>query len=171
MEVRSIEAVVGALNGARVQYLIVGGLAVNAHGYARLTADVDLVVGLEPQNIVRALEALAAIGYRPAIPITPQQFADPVLRGTWRRDKGMVVLKLWSETHHRTPVDVFVYEPFDFAREYAGAKREEIMPGVTAPFVAYEALVAMKRLAGRPQDLADIANLEAVRQIDKDKGR
>ena len=37
MEVRSIETIVKALNAAKVQYLIVGGLAVGAHGYDRLT--------------------------------------------------------------------------------------------------------------------------------------
>jgi hypothetical protein len=41
MEVRSIEAIVKALNAAKVKYLIVGGLAVNAHGYERFTNDVD----------------------------------------------------------------------------------------------------------------------------------
>jgi hypothetical protein len=40
MEVHSIETIVKALNDAGVQYLIVGGLAVNAHGYERLTVDV-----------------------------------------------------------------------------------------------------------------------------------
>ena len=39
MEVRSVEAIVKALNDAKVQYLIVGGLAVNAHGFVRLTRD------------------------------------------------------------------------------------------------------------------------------------
>lgn len=50
MEVRSIEAIVRALNLAKVKYLNVGGLAVNAHGYERLTRDADLVIGLEPDN-------------------------------------------------------------------------------------------------------------------------
>ena len=40
MEVRSIETIVKTLNEAGVEYLIVGGLAVNAHGYERLTVDV-----------------------------------------------------------------------------------------------------------------------------------
>jgi len=35
MEVRSVEAIVRALNAAEVRYLIVGDLAVNAHGYVR----------------------------------------------------------------------------------------------------------------------------------------
>lgn len=48
MEVRSVEAIVRALNTADVQYLIVDELEVNAHGYERLTRDVDLVIGLEP---------------------------------------------------------------------------------------------------------------------------
>ena len=43
MELRSIEAVVGALHAAGVRYLIVGGLAVLAHGYQRTT--VDLIFG------------------------------------------------------------------------------------------------------------------------------
>ena len=32
----------------------------------------------------------------------------------------MVVLQLWSDLHRRTPIDVFVYEPFDFKKEFAG---------------------------------------------------
>ena len=39
MEVRSIEAIVRALNEAGIRYLVVGGLAVNAHGYARMTRE------------------------------------------------------------------------------------------------------------------------------------
>jgi hypothetical protein len=75
MEVRSIEAIVKALNGAKVQYLIVGGLAVVAHGYERLTRNVDLVIGLKPRNIIRGLRALMKIGYRMSIPVTPEDFA------------------------------------------------------------------------------------------------
>ena len=70
MEVRSIKTIVKALNDAKVQYLIVGGLAVGAHGYDRLTADVDLVIGLQPQNITLALRTLQAAGWRMSVPVT-----------------------------------------------------------------------------------------------------
>ena len=73
MEVRSIETIVKALNAAKVQYLIVGGLAVNAHGYERFTKDVDLVIGLERENIIRGLRALLGVGYQLRIPVTPEQ--------------------------------------------------------------------------------------------------
>lgn len=165
MEVRSVEAIISALNSAKVRYLIVGGLAVNAHGYERLTRDVDLVIGLEPGNIVRGLRSLESIGYRMSIPVTPEMIADPQGRETWRKEKGMVVLRLWSDLHGRTPVDVFVYEPFGFDHEYRAAKWEFVLGEIKAPIVRYETLLAMKRLAGRPQDMADIAELEQVQKL------
>lgn len=58
MEVHSIETIVRALNDAKVKYLIVGGLAVNAHGFVRLTRDVSLVLGLEPANAARRRNGL-----------------------------------------------------------------------------------------------------------------
>ena len=64
MEVRSVEAIVSALNKADAKYLIVGGLAVNAHGFVRLTRDVDIVLQLDPANVSRGLSALFNIGYQ-----------------------------------------------------------------------------------------------------------
>jgi len=163
MEVRSVEAIVRALNGAAVEYLIVGGLAVNAHGYERFTKDVDLVIGLERENIIRGLRALLGVGYQLRIPVTPEQFADPALRAEWRRDKNMVVLQLWSDAHQRTPVDVFVYEPFNFKQELARALHLPVAGNEFAAVVGYEALVALKKTAGRLQDLADIEKLRKLK--------
>jgi hypothetical protein len=162
MEVRSIEAIVRALNAANVQYLVVGGLAVNAHGYERLTRDVDLVIGLEPENILRGLRALVALGFVMAIPVSPEDFADPAQREVWRREKSMIVLKLWSDVHRRTPIDVFVYEPFDFSREFAAAKWLPVAADVLAPIVSLPALLMMKRGAGRDRDLQDIEILHKI---------
>jgi predicted nucleotidyltransferase len=163
MEVRSIETIVRTLNAAKVRYLIVGGLAVVAHGYERLTKDVDLVIGLERENIIRGLRALMGIGYNLKIPVTPEQFADPKLRAQWRRDKNMIVLQLWSEIHRRTPIDVFVYEPFDFEKEFARAQWETVAGRIPAPIVSYETLLDLKKSAGRSQDLTDI---EKLRKLD-----
>ena len=43
MKLATFDAIVAALDGAGVRYLVAGGLAVNAHGYLRMTNDVDLV--------------------------------------------------------------------------------------------------------------------------------
>lgn len=160
MEQRSLEAIFSALNHADVRYVVVGGLAVVAHGYVRTTADVDLVIGLEPQNIIRGLNALLGIGYRMAVPVTPEQVADAQNRETWLRDKGMLVLKMWSDEHRRTPIDVFVHEPFDLDEELKRAPIVEWSESISIPVVSLESLLRMKKEAGRPQDLADIAELE-----------
>lgn len=162
MELAGATAVFETLNRAGIDYVVVGGLAVNAHGYVRMTMDIDLVVSLEPGNVTRALHALADIGYRPAVPITPEQFADPANRGRWMAEKGMQVLKLWSERHPLCPVDVFVEEPFDFAAEHRSAAQFMLDEHVRVPVVRLAALLALKERAGRPQDIADIAALREI---------
>lgn len=62
-----------------------------------------------------------------------------------------------------TCVDVFVYEPFDFAHEFSTAKHEVVFGDVRAPVVSYEALLSMKSAAGRERDLLDI---QALRKLD-----
>ncbi|OQX00600.1 MAG: hypothetical protein BWK80_61525 [Desulfobacteraceae bacterium IS3] len=168
MEVRSIEAIVRALQEARVRYLVVGGLAVNAHGYERFTSDIDLVIGLKPQNVIRGLKALMSVGYHTSIPVSPEAFADADQREAWRRDKQMLVLKMWSDIHAKTPIDIFVYEPFDFEVEYCAAQKECIAEGLFLPVIRYEALIVMKKEAGRLQDLADIENLERIQQLKRE---
>jgi hypothetical protein len=103
-----------------------------------------------------------SIDYHLAVPIIPEQFADPELRDQWQREKGMVVLRLWSEQHRRTPIDVFISEPFGFAEEYARAQWQTISEGVKAPVIAYPALLKMKLAAGRAKDLLDVENLRKL---------
>lgn len=165
MRLEHVIAVVRGLNEGGVRYLIVGGLAVNAHGHIRYTNDLDLVIGLEPVNIRRGLEVLALLGYRPRIPVTGEQFANAELRKQWIREKGLMVLNLWCEQRRETPVDVFVQEPFDFAAEIQAARHFPLGENLTAPFVTLPTLFRMKREAGRPRDLLDIDELTRIEQI------
>jgi len=163
MKLASFEAIVHALNSADVRFIVVGGLAVNAHGYLRLTNDVDLVVQLSRREILSAFRALEQLGYHPSNPITAEDFADPDKREMWRREKGMQVLKMWSDTHGSTPLDIFVYEPFDFDAEYDRALvRTNEIP---ARFASIPTLIAMKLVAGRPQDQIDIEKLRLIADL------
>jgi hypothetical protein len=97
-----------------------------------------------------------------AVPVTPEQFADPETRAMWRREKNMIVLQFCSDAHRRTPVDIFVFEPFDFALEYGRAMREKIAGDTEAFIVNYETLLAMKQSAGRDRDLLDVRELRKL---------
>lgn len=162
MRLSSFEAIVRALNDAGVRYLVAGGLAVNAHGYLRFTRDADFVIELIPDNIKRAFAALTALGYKPLVPVTAEQFADRVTREGWIRDKGMQVLNFFSDQHRETPIDIFVTEPFDFEIEYAAALQGELIPGANVRFVSIPTLIAMKETANRPRDQDDIQHLRWI---------
>lgn len=168
MERRSVEALVTALEAAGTRYLIVGGLAVVAHGFVRFTADLDLVLDPEPDNLRRAFDAFEKLSYRPRAPVPLRSFLDPEARAAWKRDKNLQVFSLHSPEHPATEVDLFVEPPFDFDSAWRDAKRFEIAPGVTASFVGRSDLVAMKRRAGRAQDLEDAARLEELAEPPED---
>ena len=74
----------------------------------------------------------------------------------------MLVFQLHSDQHRSTPVDVFVYEPFDFDSEYDQALLEPLAPGIDARIIRLETLLEMKPAANRLKDLADLAALEKI---------
>jgi len=167
VKLTSLEAISSALCKADVRYLIVGGLAVAAHGYGRVTFDLDLVLQMRPENVRRAITALETLGYRPTVPVPARQFADPVIRESWIRDKNMVVFQLHSDRHPETRIDLFVAEPFDFDHEYGMALVGTISPGLQARFVRLETLIRMKEATGREKDREDVRQL---RLLQKDAG-
>lgn len=159
MKLASFESIVQVLNDAQVRFIVVGGIAVAAHGYLRHTKDVDLVIDLLSENITSAMHALEKLGYFPRVPVTPEQFGDGPTRAKWIEEKHMLVLNLFSDLHWQTPIDVFVFEPFPFAGEYQRASLEEVAPGISARIVSLKTLLQMKKEAGRPHDLIDIEQL------------
>jgi predicted nucleotidyltransferase len=164
MKLSSIEAIVAALNEAGVEYLVAGGIAVNAHGYGRATFDIDLVVDLGPENVELLFRALAELGFQPLVPVDAESFADQETRHRWVVEKGMQVLQFWSDQHRETRIDVFASEPFDFPAESARAIVEELRPGLEIRFVSLETLIEMKVAAGRPKDLDDVEQLRLANE-------
>lgn len=164
MKRTSLEELFAALERAEARYLVVGGLAVLAHGFVRVTLDVDLVLDFEPPHPTPALEAFRSLELEPLVPVPLEQFADAAARESWVREKHARVFQLWSDRHPSLRVDLFLEPPFDFAAAYARRHRAAIAPGLDVSFVALEDLLAMKRAAGRPQDLADIDRLGKVQR-------
>jgi hypothetical protein len=149
------------LQRGQVRYLVVGGVAVVLQGHPRFTADLDLVVALDPGNARAAIAALARLGYRPRAPVDGVQFSDPETRQRWIDEKGLTVFSLWSPDHPATDVDLFVREPFPFDAAWCRATIADL-GDVKVPVASIEDLIALKRVAGRPKDLEDIRVLEAI---------
>lgn len=136
MERSSLEALFGALERAGARYLVAGGLAVLAHGFVRVTLDVDLVLDLEPPHPGPALDAFRELDLRPLVPVPLEELADAAKRQSWVRDKQARVFQLWSERYPTLRVDLFLEPPFDFATAHQRRYRAEIAKGLEVSFVA-----------------------------------
>ncbi len=161
------EEVFRELNKKKVRYLVVGGGAVVLHGVVRMTADIDLFVDFEKNNLLKFTEALTKLGYRPKIPVHASDFADAAKREKWKKEKGMLVFSFYHLKRFQDHIDVFVYEPVGFEKAY---KEKEIMKAglIKIPVISIKYLKKMKEIAGRPQDLADIEALKEVEMLKKE---
>lgn len=147
-----------ALSEAEVRYLVVGGVAVVLHGVLRFTADLDLVIQLDPDNLRRALATLTRLGFRPVIPVAASEFADPVKRAEWSASRNMLVFTMWDPNYPAVRVDIFVREPWDFDSAFS-RRTDVLVDGVAIPLVPLAELISMKQEANRPKDLEDIRAL------------
>jgi hypothetical protein len=135
------------LSAHSVEYLVVGGQAVIAHGYPRLTKDIDLWIRPTQANGSRLLGALTAFGAEPE-GLSPQQFEDP-----------RTVLMLGREPFR---VDILTDIPGVTFDEAWNSRLYVTLDGVTLPIIGKAQLIKNKRAVGRLQDLADAEELEKL---------
>jgi hypothetical protein len=149
------EPVFDALDGVKARFVIVGGLATVLHGYARLTADVDLVIDLAPEPARRAIDALLASGLVVRAPVDARRFADADERRSWVDEKGMRALSFWDPTNPMLEVDILADPPIPFDELWSRAEIVHLERS-DVRIASIADLIAMKQLAGRPEDLLDI---------------
>jgi hypothetical protein len=134
------------LNSHEVKFLIVGGHAVGLHGHPRFTGDLDIWVATDPANAVRMVKVLEAFGFG-GLKFTPRDFERP----------GYAIQL------GRPPYRIDILTSIDGVEFEAACKRRKTVQaeGLEIPFLGLSELMTNKRAAGRPQDLADVAKLEA----------
>jgi predicted nucleotidyltransferase len=149
------------LNGLGIDYLVVGGLAVNFHGVPRMTYDIDLMILLEPENILKLVTKLTQWGYKSKIPIDPRDLADETKRTSWILEKGMKALNFYSETLPIGEIDILIDTPVPY-EELKGRAIKVELQDEKIPTVSIHDLIELKLRAGRKQDLADVEHLKMV---------
>lgn len=136
-----------SLGRNRVEYLLVGGLAVAFHGFPRHTGDLDVWVRCTPGNAARALEALREFGFDP----TDATLAALTTPGRILR-MGYPPLRIELLT-----------SPSGVEFETCSARADTIdLDGQAVPVIALPDLIANKRAAARPKDLIDVQELERI---------
>lgn len=150
-EITDPERIFAALAEHEVDYVVVGGLAVQVHGHVRTTNDLDLIPQPSRRNLARLAYALNALGARVLNPGSEDLAIDATMlpRAT-----------LWQFATDAGDIDVLHDAPGAVEFPELRARALEVKLGdLRIPFAGREDLIRMKRAAGRPVDLSDIAAL------------
>jgi hypothetical protein len=140
-----------------VDYLLVGGLAVIAHGYGRTTLDLDILPSPDSANLKRLAEALAELN---AVAIGAKQERMPL---DLSHPESLAVGDYFLETKHGA-LDL-VNGPRPDIKRYRRLESNSTdvtVTGHAVKVISKDDLISMKREAGRPKDLQDIAALTEV---------
>jgi hypothetical protein len=127
-----------------VEFLIVGGYALAAHGHPRYTKDLDVWVWLGPENAQRIIAAIEEFGFGD-LGLTAADFQEPD-----------IMVQLGREPQR---IDILTYASgLQFSDAYENRVYVTI-GNVDVPFISVEDLRTNKMATGRPRDLADVADL------------
>jgi len=147
-----------------VDFVVIGGFAVVAHGYTRATKDIDIVPNPTTENRATLFAALERLGARP---IEEADFRPEEMPVEWTRD-ALSAGGNWALQTRFGRIDILQYiEGLDAVDGYAGLRARALMTVVPdigeIAFAGYDDLVRMKEAAGRPRDVSDLAELRAIR--------
>lgn len=139
-----------------VEYVTIGGIAIQAYGGQRLTQDLDVAVDPTAENIARLAKALLDLDARILGPHGQRSKSVPDAPLLASSDQ-------WHLITPHGPLDLLTLPahlgPFADMRARA---HQVALDELTIPIAHRDDLLKMKRAAGRPQDLADIRLLESL---------
>jgi hypothetical protein len=140
-------SLLAAFVAAKVEYAVVGGVAVNAHGYVRATNDLDIFIRPTEENARAAFNALLALGV-PLEGLEPGDLLDD--------DEN---LRFGPEEDH---IDILAsIGEMSFDQVWRN-RIETKMEGLWIPFICKTDLIENKRQVGRLRDLADAEELALI---------
>ncbi len=135
------------LNEHEVKYLIIGGYAVNFHGYPRYTKDIDFWLWMTKSNIKKLIKAIKDFGFG-SLKLEIEDFMT-----------SENIVQLGYEPYR---IDLLVdVEGVDFEKCFE-RRTEAELDGVDVKFLSLQDLITAKKKAGRLQDLADAEQLEKI---------
>lgn len=145
------ERILRALAEHRVEYVLIGGLAVQTHGHVRTTNDADLIPAPEPTNLERLAAALRSLDAR---------VLNAGEEDTEIDAKMLPRATIWQFVSRDGGIDVMHEVPGGRPYEELSEDAMHVQLGdIDVPVVALDDLIRMKLARGRPVDLADVASL------------
>jgi uncharacterized nucleotidyltransferase DUF6036 len=145
------ERILRALAEHGVEYVLIGGLAVQTHGHVRTTNDADLIPAPEPKNLKRLAAALRSLDAR---------VLNPGEEDTAIEARMLSRATIWQLATRDGGIDVMHEVPGGRPYEELSDRALRVQLGeIEVPVVDLDDLIQMKLARGRPVDLADVAAL------------
>ena len=152
-----------ALSSDSVEFVVVGGMAVQLHGYMRMTYDIDLVLAMSDSNLERFIEVAKHFGLTPVIPVPIDSLKNSALLEQWHREKGMLAFALREPGVGGFVVDVLVRPDVSYEALAAQAVQGQMFSH-SVRIASIDHLLEMKRIANRPKDQLDIVALDKIKR-------
>ena len=153
---------------SKVRYLIAGGLSVNLYGVPRMTQDIDIVIAMDRENVLKITSLLKELGYVPRLPVSPDDLANPDKVKDWIENKNLKAFSFYHKNENYKVLDIVLVHPLDFEKSFKNrtVKRAK---DIDIYLASIDDVVKMKEFSGRPQDLSDIEMLNKVRKYLEEK--
>ena len=159
----SMYNLLATLSGAKIDYVLVGGLAVALHGYQRVTMDVDVALALDDENLAKFVDCAKSANLEPVLPIPIDSLRDAALIDLWHREKGMLAYALRGPDRMATVIDVLVRPVVSFDELKRNAVIKRIGP-LSIPVASIDDLISLKTGTGRSKDVLDIEELRKIKR-------
>jgi len=153
---------------SKVRYLIAGGLSVNLYGVPRVTQDIDIVIAMDRENVLKITSLLKELGYVPRLPVSPDDLANPDKVKDWIENKNLKAFSFYHKNENYKVIDIVLVHPLNFEKSFKNrtVKRAK---DIDIYLASIDDVVKMKEFSGRPQDLSDIEMLNKVRKYLEEK--
>jgi len=158
------EKVFKNLNKAKIKYLVVGGVAVNLHGYVRFTGDLDILVLLEEPNLEKISKVMKKLGYSERLPVSVMSLKDEDQVKEWLEKKNMKAFTFHPPKNNPLQIDIIIEESLKF-NQVSKDKVTKRIDNVSIPLVSIDQLIKMKRKAHRQQDITDLEALINLKKL------
>lgn len=151
----------------KIEYLLVGGMAVNFYGHMRMTVDIDIMLNMNNSNLQKFTNMMQDLGFVPSIPVNLKDILDENTRNNWYNSKNMKVLSLQNPKGNEI-IDIFIKNPIDFDLAYDNKVILQPADNLAPIYlVNLDDLIKMKKISARPQDMDDITVLQEIKQCKK----
>jgi predicted nucleotidyltransferase len=138
------------LNKHNVEYLLIGGMAVNIHGYSRGTGDLDIWISSSQENKEKMIKAISDFGY------------DTTEYEKMKPDE----ITMFSLGSRKIPGYIEITNRIAGIQFDDSYKRVQklVVEGISVSYIHFDDLIRNKLASARPRDLDDVENLKRIKR-------